>query len=352
MTEEIIARLSSLIEIPSFSREENQTADFLEKELTKTGFLPERIANNVIARSVHWADTKPVVLLNSHHDTVRPASTYSRNPFKAIIEAEKLYGLGSNDAGAALSTLLQVFRDFGHRDDLPFNLIFIASAEEEISGSGGIALALKEIPRPAAAIVGEPTLMKAAVAERGLMVVDGMTMGVSGHAARKEGVNALYLALEDILRIRELVFEKPSEFLPDTQAVVTQLSAGTQHNVIPDRCEFVIDVRVNDRYSNHEVFEILQSRVKSTLKARSFRLNSSFLPREHPLFQAVIRLGLDTYGSPTLSDQALMDFPSLKIGPGDSARSHTADEFVYLREIEEGYKIYHNLLEVLITTMS
>lgn len=343
----ILKRLRDLIAIPSFSKEEDRTATYIHDELSQRGINVRRQGNNVLAQNTSWDDDLPVLVLNSHHDTVKPASTYTRDPFDPHIEAGRLYGLGSNDAGGALCCLIQVFIDYCNDTDLPFNLLLIASAEEEISGPGGIEAVLRDIPVPWGAIVGEPTQMRAAVAERGLMVVDGYAAGVSGHAARQEGTNALYVACDDITAIRNHTFTKNSKYLPNTQAVITQINAGTQHNVVPDCCDFVIDVRINDQYANEEVFEILDGVTSSTLKARSFRLNSSFLPEDHPLFQAVRTLGIETYGSPTLSDQALMNFPSLKMGPGKSARSHTADEFITLDELEEGYAGYRNLIESL-----
>lgn len=352
MANNILTWLQHLITIPSFSKDEDKTAHYLSEILEEKGISPTRINHNLIGKSKYWNEEKPTLLLNSHHDTVKPVDSYTRDPFKATIEYDKLYGLGSNDAGLSLCCLMQIFIDYHHRQDLPFNLLFIASAEEEISGRNGVQLALENSPPIWGAIVGEPTLMKAAVAERGLMVIDGRSFGKSGHAARKEGVNAIDLAIEDIRTIQNLRFNKKSEFLPDTQAIVTQIEAGTQHNVIPDSCTFVIDVRVNDRYTNQEVFQILQEALKSELTARSFRLNSSSLPKDHPLYKVVEKLDLQPFGSPTLSDQALMDFPSLKIGPGDSARSHTADEFVFLHEIEEGYTGYKKIIENLIKVLS
>jgi|SRR5690625_219674 len=352
MTNNIRTWLQHLITIPSYSKEEDQTADYLTRILEKEGIAISRIKNNLIGKSIYWDDKKPTLLLNSHHDTVKPVASYTRDPFEAKIEGNKLYGLGSNDAGASLCCLMQIFIDYHERKDLPFNLLFIASAEEEISGKNGIELVLQNLPPVWGAIVGEPTQMKAAVAERGLMVVDGKAYGKSGHAARKEGINAIDLAIDDIRIIQKLNFDKKSEFLPDTQAIVTQIEAGTQHNVIPDSCKFVIDVRINDQYSNQEVFQMLQDAVKSRLTARSYRLNSSLLPKDHALYKVVKNLSLDPFGSPTLSDQALMNFPSLKIGPGDSARSHTADEFVLLSEIEEGYSGYKNIIENLIKVLS
>ena len=347
MMDSMLARLQNLIAIPSFSREESLTADLLHDELSQLGIPVSRIGNNILARNKNWVDGKPVLLLNSHHDTVRPVESYTRDPFSPTIESDRLFGLGSNDAGASLTCLMELFIRWYATSATPFNLLFIASAEEEISGAGGIALVLQEVEKPWGGIVGEPTLLKAAVAERGLMVIDGRASGIAGHAARQEGKNALYIACDDIQRIRQIRFDQKSKYLPDTQATVTQINGGVQHNIVPDTCDFVVDVRVNDRYSNQEVFDILDAGTESRLKARSFRLNSSCLPEDHPLFRTVDALGLEKYGSPTLSDQALMDFPTLKIGPGDSARSHTADEFIYLSELEEGLVMYHKILETL-----
>lgn len=343
----ILTRLQNLIKIPSFSREENRTADYLALDLLRKGIESERVGNNVIAQNKYWKKDAPVLVLNSHHDTVKPASSYTRDPFEPAVDSGKLYGLGSNDAGGALCCLIETFIDYYDDQELPFNLLLVASAEEEISGAGGIQAVLDQRPLPWAAIVGEPTQMRAAVAERGLMVVDGIAIGVAGHAARLEGDNALYTACDDIEVIREMQFDRRSNYLPDTQAVVTQIEAGTQHNVIPDRCTFVIDVRVNDQYRNEEVFELLNNATKSTLQARSYRLNSSLLPDTHPLSRVITALGIEKFGSPTLSDQALMNFPSLKIGPGKSARSHTADEFIELSELEEGFRMYKKIIDAL-----
>lgn len=347
----ILLRLQNLIKIPSYSREENETADFLEQDLRSRGIGVDRIANNILARNKYWKEEAPVLILNSHHDTVKPASSYTRDPFDPSVEAGKVYGLGSNDAGGALCCLIETFIDYYEEQSLPFNLMLIASAEEEISGPRGIQSVLQNIATPWGAIVGEPTRMQAAVAERGLMVVDGTAVGKAGHAARLEGKNALYIACDDIDIIRNLTFDRRSKYLPDTQAVVTQINAGSQHNVIPDRCTFVIDVRVNERYSNREVFQLLDEATSSKLEARSYRLNSSFLPEDHLLTRVIDDLGLHKFGSPTLSDQALMPFPSLKIGPGDSARSHTADEYIEIAELEEGYKTYKKIIESLINHM-
>ncbi|WP_236975821.1 M20/M25/M40 family metallo-hydrolase [Membranihabitans maritimus] len=347
-----IELLSRLIKTPSFSREENQTADIIHQHLVDTGSNPYRIKNNVIAKNTYWDDELPILLLNSHHDTVKPAKSYTNDPFSPEIKDGKLFGLGSNDAGGALVSLIQTFNRFCDYDNLPFNLLLIASAEEEISGVNGIALALESFPEIMGGIVGEPTLMEAAVAERGLMVVDGMSKGKSGHAARQEGINAIYKGIEAIEEIKNILFDRKSQYLPDTQAVVTQINAGSQHNVVPDQCTFVIDVRVNELYSNREVFAILEKNCSAELKARSFRLNPSRLPKEHVLFRTIQHLQIPTYGSPTLSDQALMPFPTLKMGPGDSARSHTADEFIFVQEIEEGIHRYQALINELIKTVS
>lgn len=343
--EEAISLLKQLIATQSFSKEEQQTADIIADHLEGKGCEVQRLMNNVWVRSHNFDPRKPTILLNSHHDTVKPASTYTRDPFSPDVEQDMLYGLGSNDAGGALVSLMQLFLLLDAERDRSYNLIFAASAEEEISGKNGIAALLPELGSIDLAIVGEPTGMQMAVAEKGLMVIDADAQGVSGHAARNEGVNAIYLALEDIQKLKNFRFPRKSETLGDIRISVTQIHAGTQHNVVPDRCSFVIDVRTHEQYSNSEVFSLLQQQVQSKLTARSFRLNASGIPTEHPLVQKGLSMGLKAYGSPTLSDQALMSgFPSLKIGPGLSERSHTADEFIRLSEIREGIEIYVQLL--------
>lgn len=344
-TQSAIDLLHQLIGTPSFSREEEGTAAILYAILEDKGVEVQQQGYNVWARNRHWSEGKPVILLNSHHDTVKPASGYSRDPFVPQIEGDQLFGLGSNDAGGPLVSLLHTFLHFHDREDLTFNLILAATAEEEISGANGIAKLLPELGDIQLGIVGEPTEMQLAIAEKGLMVIDGEAIGRSGHAARNEGINALYLALEDINWIRNFNFPEVSPMLGPVKATVTQIKAGTQHNVVPDRCDFVIDVRTNELYSNWDAFTILQSNTKSILKARSFRLNSSRLEQDHPIVERGRSLGLTTFGSPTLSDQALMPFPTLKIGPGDSARSHTADEYIKISEIRAGIELYIKLLE-------
>lgn len=339
-----IQLLQQLISTPSLSREEHATADIIEQFLQKKGIPTERIGNNIIAKNKHFTEGRETVLLNSHHDTVKPVSAWTRDPFSPDIIEGKLFGLGSNDAGGCLVSLIAAFCHYFDKQ-LPYNLMLIASAEEEISGKNGVELALQHLKTPpSVGIVGEPTLLQMAVAEKGLMVMDGIAHGKAGHAARDEGINALYIALDDINTLRHLDLEKKSEWLGAVKLSVTQISAGTQHNVVPDECRFVVDVRSNECYSNEEIYQIAQSKVKSELKPRSFRLNSSKIPLEHPLVLRGVKLGLSSYGSPTLSDQALMNFPTLKIGPGDSARSHTADEFIYVREIEEGIELYKKIL--------
>lgn len=347
ITKDCITLLTQLIATPSLSREEQATGDLLEAFLKKNGVSPERIGNNILARSKKWSPTKPTILLNSHHDTVKPASGYTKDPFKPEISNGKLYGLGSNDAGGSLVALIATFLHL-HEQDLPYNLLFVASAEEEISGPNGIAKVREQIAPIALGIIGEPTQMRMAIAEKGLMVIDGEAKGESGHAAREEGINALYIAIKDIDWIKNHQFEKVSDVLGKTKMTVTQIQAGTQHNVVPDKCTFVIDVRTNEEYSNQEVFDILQQHTESELTARSFRLNSSKIALSHPIIQRGLSLGLSYFGSPTLSDQALLPFTTLKIGCGKSARSHTANEFIYLKEIEEGVAIYLQLLNALI----
>ena len=345
LVHEAIALLQRLISTPSFSREEAGTAALFEAFFRQKNIPAQRLGNNVWAKSKHWDEAKPTLLLNSHHDTVRPVAGWRRNPFEPGIENGKLYGLGSNDAGGSLVALAAVFVYFFEEKNLPWNLVFAVSAEEEVSGNQGIAMVLPVLGKIDAGIVGEPTEMQMAVAEKGLLVVDAEAKGVAGHAARNEGVNALYLALEDVQRIQNLRFERVSEWLGEVKITVTQIEAGTQHNVVPDRCRFVLDVRTNERYSNAEVLEILQKELCSELRPRSLRLNSSSIDLEHPLVVRGRELGLVCFGSPTLSDQALMPFPTLKIGCGDSARSHTADEFIFLDEIEKGIEVYAHFLK-------
>ncbi len=337
--------LRQLIQTPSFSREEESTALLMANFFQQNNIPFHRQGNNLWAIHPEYSDKKNTILLNSHHDTVQPNKGWQRDPFTATLEGDVLYGLGSNDAGGPLVSLLATFVHFFEKKELPFNLIMAATAEEEISGKNGIASILDQLGAIDAAIVGEPTSMDMAIAEKGLMVIDAEARGQSGHAAREEGVNAIYLALQDIEWIRNYRFEKVSPLLGPVKMSVTQIEAGYQHNVVPDSCTFVMDVRSNECYSNEELFDILQQHTRSELKARSFRLNSSGIAPDHPLVKAGEKLGLRTYGSPTLSDQALMPFPSLKLGPGDSARSHTADEYIRLSEIRRGMELYVAVLK-------
>lgn len=340
--------LKELIATESLSRKEDKTADLIQSFFKKRKIKTERINNNIIARSKKWIDKQPTILLNSHHDTVKPASGYTKDPFNPEITNGILYGLGSNDAGGSLVALIATFLHLYESQNLGYNLIFVASAEEEISGPNGIAAVRDTIAPIDLGIIGEPTQMRMAIAEKGLMVVDGEAIGKSGHAAREEGINAIYIALKDIEWLRNYEFEKVSEVLGKTKMTVSQIQAGTQHNVVPDSCKFVIDIRTNEEYANEEVFDFLQKNTESNLKARSFRLNSSKITIDHPIVKRGMALGRAYYGSPTLSDQALLPFTTIKIGCGKSERSHTADEFIYLSEIEEGVKIYLQLLEGLI----
>jgi acetylornithine deacetylase len=341
--QQTITLLQELISTPSFSREEDKTADIIENFLQKRGIQTFRHGNNIWAKNNYFTERLPTILLNSHHDTVKPVKAWTRDPFSPDIVEDKLYGLGSNDAGGCLVALMATFCNF-YNKKLPFNLVLLASAEEEISGRGGVEAVLSDLPPITVGIVGEPTLTQMAVAEKGLMVMDGIARGKAGHAAREEGINAIYLALEDIERLRNFQFEKKSDLLGAVKMSVTQIEAGTQHNVVPDECRFVVDVRTNECYTNVEIWDIIKQNLKSEITPRSMRLNSSKIALNHPLILRGIELGLTYYGSPTLSDQALMSFPTLKIGPGDSARSHTADEFIFLSEIEAGMKIYTQLL--------
>ncbi len=336
--------LKQLIAIPSFSKSEDKTADLLEEFIHSYGVKSHRKGNNVWFFNQHYDANKPSVLLNSHHDTVKPNDGYTHNPFEAIEIDGKLFGLGSNDAGGCLVSLLATALHFYAQENLPYNIVFAASAEEEISGTGGIELIWNELGNIEIAIVGEPTQMHLAIAEKGLLVLDCEVKGKSGHAARAEGENAIYKALKDITWFSDYQFPKKSATLGEMKMTVSQINAGTQHNVVPDKCQFVVDIRLTDAYTHEEVLAIVAQNVSCNFKARSLRIKPSSIPITHPLVLAGIALGRNTYGSPTTSDKALMPCTSLKIGPCDSARSHTADEFIYLNEIEEGIDLYVKLL--------
>ncbi len=343
LTHEAVELLQRLIATPSVSREEGAAADILADFIGKCGLPVRRIGNNILVQEAIDAN-KPTLLLNAHIDTVKPVSTWTRDPFTPTIEDDILYGLGSNDCGGGLVSLLQVYRVLRTRD-IPYNIVYLASCEEEVSGKNGFSLALPELPEIDVAIVGEPTGMQPAIAEKGLMVIDGVAHGKSGHAARDEGVNAIYEALDDLVWLRNYKFRKKSLLLGPTKMMVTVINSGTQHNVVPDECRFVIDVRTNEFYQNEYLFNFLQKHMKKCeLTARSFRLSSSHIPVDHPLVQRCIRMGMSPYGSPTLSDQALMPFHSFKLGPGDSARSHSADEYIRISEISHAISTYTELL--------
>ncbi|MTI22509.1 M20/M25/M40 family metallo-hydrolase [Fulvivirga sp. RKSG066] len=343
-----IGLLKKLIETPSFSKEENKTADIIQSFLSANQINAKRALNNVWAVNKYFDPEKPSILLNSHHDTVKPNSSYIRDPFEPKVEDGRLYGLGSNDAGGCLVSLLATFMQFYEQEHLKYNLIFSATAEEEISGSNGISYLYPMLPSIDFAIVGEPTQMKMAIAEKGLMVINGCAHGKAGHAAHGNTTNAIYEALKDIEWISNYEFAKSSTFLGPVKMSVTQVTAGSQHNVIPDRCAFVIDVRTNEYYNNEEVFKIIEQHTHSQLKARSYRLNSSSIAVDHPAVLAGKQLGLELYGSPTLSDQALLTCPSIKIGPGISTNSHIADEFIEIKAIYKGIEIYTSLLNTII----
>lgn len=341
---EAIELLKQLISTPSFSRAEEGTAELLRKKLEQHNIPFKQAGNNLWAVNKHFDERKPTILLNSHHDTVKPTNAYTRNPFSPEVENGALYGLGSNDAGGCLVSLLATFLHFYEEKNLNHNLCFLATAEEEISGKNGASLGFPQLPEISFAIVGEPTKMNAAIAEKGLMVIDGEAHGVSGHAARDEGENAIYKAIKDISVIENLKFDEESDWLGPVKVTVTQVEAGSQHNVVPNSCRFVVDCRTTDKMGNEELFEHLKSICASELTARSFRLRPSFIDEDHPFIQIAKQRGKTCYGSPTTSDQAVMNVPSLKMGPGDSARSHTADEFIYLSEIEKGIEDYIEML--------
>ena len=348
LTNNSIDLLQKLISIPSFSKEEDQTASLIEDYLKSHGVKTRRKENNVWAFNACFDSGKPTILLNSHHDTVKPNSGYTRDPFSPESNDGMLFGLGSNDAGGCLVSLIATFLHYYDQEDLKYNICLAATAEEEISGRNGIELILPELGQLDFAIVGEPTQMQLAIAERGLLVLDCVVEGKSGHAARDEGENAIYKALKDIEWFRTYRFAKESPLFGPIKMNVTIIEAGSQHNVIPASCKFTVDVRVSDVYRNEEVLKIIRNNVTCTVTPRSVRLKPSSISKDHPVVQAGIALGRKTYGSPTTSDQALLDIPSLKVGPGDSARSHMADEFIYLDEIKEGVDMYIKLLEKIV----
>ncbi|MGN8824305.1 M20 family metallo-hydrolase [Segatella copri] len=336
--------LKKLIATPSVSRNEKDAADIMEQTIRSYGFEPQREANNLWIIDPHYDESRPTLLLNAHIDTVKPVASWSRDPFSPDVEDGVLYGLGSNDCGGGLCSLLQIFRMLTEKPQ-SYNLIYLASAEEEVSGKDGITRALPLLPHIDLAIVGEPTGMNPAVAEKGLMVLDVIAHGKSGHAARNEGVNAIYEALDDMRWIRDYKFEKVSEFLGPTKMTLTVVNAGTQHNVIPDKCTMLVDIRTNEFYDNEEVYEFIRQHLKSEVKAHSFRLKSSRIDPEHPLIRKCVAMGMKPFGSPTLSDQALMHFPSFKLGPGESSRSHSANEFIRISEIRNAIAKYETLLD-------
>lgn len=343
MTVEAVGLLQQIIKTPSVSRDEKAVADLMEQQMKLWGLAPKRVGNNLMLIGKH-AEGKPTLLLNAHIDTVKPVSTWTRDPFTPTIEDGRLYGLGANDCGGGLVSLLMVYRALCN-EDLAYNLVYVASAEEEVSGANGFTLIREQLPPIDVAIVGEPTGLQPAIAEKGLMVIDAVAHGKSGHAARNEGENAIYKALDDIQWLRNHEFEKVSPLLGPTKATVTIIGAGTQHNVIPDECKFTIDVRTNEYYRNEELCQYLQSQMKSELKARSYRLSSSSIPTDHPIVSRCIAMGMTPFGSPTLSDQTLMPFASLKLGPGESSRSHSADEYIGIDEIGNAIATYMELLQ-------
>lgn len=354
----MIELLQQLIQTPSFSREEHATADIIERYLTERNVRVTRIGNNVVgfSKNESFRVGSPRVLLNSHHDTVRPGAGWTKDPHGAMIEGGRLYGLGSNDAGAALMMMLAAFVHYQSQHNLPVEFVFAATAEEEISGTQGMDLLTRELWASLPidlAIVGEPTAMQLAIAEKGLMVLDCVVHGRTGHAARNEGENAIIKALRDIRWFTEYCFDRSSEMLGDVKMTVTQINAGTQHNVVPDRCDFVVDIRMTDAYSNAEVLGIIKEHVGCDVVPRSMRLQPSCIALDHPLVAAGVEMGLTTYGSPTMSDQSLLPqgVPSLKIGPGHSSRSHTPDEWIGVDELEASIPMFVNLLDSMMRRM-
>lgn len=363
LQKQALGLLKELIAMPSFSKEEDQTAGIIGRFLGQNNIIHARIGNNVFALNADFNSGRPSILLNSHHDTVKPNAQYTRDPFSPGIEQGKLFGLGSNDAGGCLVSLINTFIYFYEEKNLEYNLVLAATAEEEISGKGGIELLLsngafieqtsgaftKSGTMQACAIVGEPTKMQMAVAERGLIVLDCISKGIAGHAARNEGENAITKAIKDIEWINNYQFPRNSDMLGPNKMSVTVIETDNKaHNIIPAECHFVVDSRINELYSFEEVLEIIRENLNAEITPRSTRLRSTSIALDHPLVEAGTKLGLSYYGSPTTSDKALMPFPALKMGPGDSARSHTADEYINIEEINQGIDLYIQLLKQVI----
>lgn len=351
---EAVALLSKLIATPRVSRAEQAAADILQEWMKEKGLSPIRLGNNILLKPQNYSPERQTILLNAHIDTVKAVASWTKDPHAPVIEGDRLYGLGANDCGGGLVTLLQIWREKAMAST-SCNLLYLASCEEEVSGTGGIRMVIPKLPellsdpRPvedivSVAIVGEPTGLQPAVAEKGLMVIDMVTRGKSGHAARNEGENAIYKAIDDMRWIRDHKFGKVSPFLGETRMQLTVVNSGTQHNVVPDECHMIVDVRSNEYYSNEELFDFIDRNTASECKARSFHLRSSSIDVEHPLIKKCVAMGLTPFGSPTLSDQALMPWPSFKLGPGESSRSHSADEFICISELERAYDIYDKLI--------
>lgn len=338
--------LKRLISTPRVTRSEQEASAILKADMERHGYEPESIGLNLMCKPHHYDAAKPTLLLNSHIDTVKPVAGWTKDPFTPVVEDGRLYGLGSNDDGAGLVSLLYTFYELDKKPQ-PYNPLFLATVEEEVNGINGMKLVVQSLPHIDVALIGEPTGMQPAVAEKGLMVLDFTVHGKAGHAARNEGINALYRATELIEKLRGFTFEKVSDLIGQVKFTITMINAGTQHNVIPDTCTFTADVRTNELYSNHEVFDIISGMLPEwcEVKARSFNLNSSRIDLNHPLIRKCVSLGLKPFGSPTLSDQAVLDCPSFKLGPGESARSHTADEYIALSELEQAVPEYLKLLD-------
>ncbi|MGA9213078.1 M20 family metallo-hydrolase [Kaistella sp.] len=343
-----IELLKKIIATPSLSKDEYDVSLVIERFFSQRNIPTNRFKNNIWATNKYFDENKPSIVLNTHHDTVKPNKSYTLDPFIPLEKDGKLFGLGSNDAGASLVSMVQVFLNFYEYQNLSHNLIIALTAEEEISGKEGIEALFPQLPNVELVIVGEPTQMNLAIAEKGLLVIDGEMLGTASHAAHPNSDNAIVKCMADLQHILNYKFPKISPYLGEVKITLSVINAGTQHNVVPEKCSFTLDVRVTDEYSNKEVFEIIQSEMKSNLSARSFRLNSSKINENHPIVKAGLEIGRITYGSPTSSDQAIIPCTSVKIGPGDSTRSHTADEFIYINEINEGIGIYIKILEKIV----
>ncbi|XMD35028.1 MAG: M20 family metallo-hydrolase [Candidatus Karelsulcia muelleri] len=344
LKKECIQLLKKLINTPSISKEEQKTAEIIEFFFIKYNFFPKRKYNNIWIENNNYENDKYTILLNSHHDTIQPSYGWKTDPFLAKEDGNKIIGLGSNDAGGSVVSLIATFIYINSLPKFKYKLILLISAEEEIRATRGVESILCYLGKINLGIIGEPTKMQLAIAEKGLIVLDCLSIGQTGHAARDEGINALYIAINDIRWLKNYIFEKKSDILGNIKLTVTKIQCGIQRNVIPDTCYFTVDIRTNEIYSQEEILYIIKKNIYSKILSSSYRLKSSSIDPNHKIVNLAKRLNIKIFGSPTLSDQSVMNFPTVKIGVGDSSRSHTPNEYILLSEIESGIDFYLKLL--------